>query len=45
MNMFLKIMVGVNVVIALVFWAAGKQEKANWHLLLAVLLSTALIAG
>lgn len=45
MEMFLKIMIGVNVVTALIFWAASKQEKANWHLLLAVLLSTALNAG
>lgn len=42
---YLKIFAGLNVVIALIFWAAGKQDKANWHLLLAVLLATAMNAG
>lgn len=44
MNVFLKIMIGVNVVMALIFYAPSKQEKANWHLLLATLASAVLIA-
>jgi hypothetical protein len=38
MESLVKVIWVSNIIVAVVFWAAKKQDKANWHLLIAILI-------